>query len=149
MENFRDQREDPVSKLVFELSKLPGIGEKTATRLAYFILKQDSAYPEALAGAILSAKRKVGLCRTCHTLTDGETCRICSNAQRDLFHMVLIDSALKAGKLPLARMLLSERTGDKPNSRWSWLRFAEALEGSGDAAQAAVARARASMLKAA
>jgi len=83
METARERREDPVSKLVFELSKLPGIGEKTATRLAYFILKQDSAYPEALADAILSAKRRIGLCRSCHTLTDGETCRICSNAQRD------------------------------------------------------------------
>ena len=43
---------DPVSKLIFELSKLPGIGEKTATRLAYFILKQDIAYSRSLSEAI-------------------------------------------------------------------------------------------------
>lgn len=70
-----------------------------------------------------------------------------SNAQRDLFHMVLIDSALKAGDLKHARMLLSERTGDKPNNRWSWQRYAEALERLGAGAQAAQARARAALLK--
>jgi tetratricopeptide (TPR) repeat protein len=72
-----------------------------------------------------------------------------SHAQRDLFHMVLIDAALKAGRLPLARILLSERTGDKPNSRWTWQRYAEALERLGEGGQAAAARARAAMLKAA
>lgn len=72
-----------------------------------------------------------------------------SNAQRDLFQMVLIDSALWAGNLALARALLSERTGDKPNNRWSWQRYAEALERLGAGPQAAQARARAALLKAA
>lgn len=72
-----------------------------------------------------------------------------SHAQRDLFHMVLIDSALKADRLSVARALLSERTGDKPNNRWSWARFAEALDRLGQGGLAATARARASMLKAA
>lgn len=72
-----------------------------------------------------------------------------SNAQRDLFHMVLIDSALRADRLPVARALLSERTGDKPNNRWSWVRFAEVLDRLGQGGLAASARARASMLKAA
>jgi tetratricopeptide (TPR) repeat protein len=71
-----------------------------------------------------------------------------SHAQRDLFHMVLVDSALKAGRLQLARMLLSERTGDKPGSGWSWLRYGEALERLGESGQAAAARARAGMLRA-
>ncbi|MBC7386765.1 MAG: recombination protein RecR [Cryobacterium sp.] len=77
------QKQDPVSKLIFELSKLPGIGEKTATRLAYFILKQDEAYAQALSSALLSAKREVGLCSVCFTFTDSDPCRICADESRD------------------------------------------------------------------
>lgn len=70
---------DPVSKLIFELSKLPGIGEKTATRLAYFVLKQDESYAKSLAEALLAAKAKVGLCSLCYTFTDTDPCRICAS----------------------------------------------------------------------
>lgn len=74
---------DPVSRLIFELSKLPGIGEKTATRLAYFILKQDASYAASLAESLVAAKQKVGLCSTCFTFTDSNPCRICSDVLRD------------------------------------------------------------------
>lgn len=74
---------DPVSKLVFELAKLPGIGEKSATRLAYYILKQNEEYSQSLAEAILGAKSKVGLCSTCYTFTEIDPCRICTNVERD------------------------------------------------------------------
>lgn len=74
---------DTVSKLIFELSKLPGIGEKTATRLAYFILKQSNAYAQSLAESILNAKQKTILCHICFTFTDSDPCRICSNPERD------------------------------------------------------------------
>ena len=50
---------NPLTKLIFELSKLPGIGEKTATRLAYYILNQDSNYAESLASALRDAKQKL------------------------------------------------------------------------------------------
>ena len=76
-------KQDPVSRLIFELSKLPGIGEKTATRLAYFILKQDRDYSHALAEALVQAKEKIGLCSRCYTFTDLDPCRICSNTSRD------------------------------------------------------------------
>lgn len=76
-------RHDPVSKLIFELSKLPGIGEKTATRLAYYILKQDINYSHSLAEAIVTAKQKTGLCHVCFTFSDIDPCRICSNPERD------------------------------------------------------------------
>jgi recombination protein RecR len=75
--------QDPVSKLVFELAKLPGIGEKTAMRLAYFILKQDPSYASALSEALLTAKQKIGLCGQCFTLSDQEPCRICASPDRD------------------------------------------------------------------
>jgi recombination protein RecR len=76
-------KNDPVSKLIFELAKLPGIGEKTATRLAYYILKQDISYSRSLADALLNAKQKIGLCGQCFTFTDTDPCRICGDAQRD------------------------------------------------------------------
>lgn len=74
---------DPVSKLIFELSKLPGIGEKTATRLAYYILKQDSLYSEALSDALLNAKKKTLLCENCFSFTDSSPCRICAQTHRN------------------------------------------------------------------
>ena len=76
-------KHDPVSKLIFELSKLPGIGEKTASRLAYHILKQDESYSRNLADALLNAKQKIILCNQCFTFTDMDTCRTCSDPQRD------------------------------------------------------------------
>jgi recombination protein RecR len=75
--------QDPVSKLIYELSKLPGIGERTATRLAYHILKQDLSYARALSEALMGAKQKIRLCSQCFTFTDEDPCRICSKADRD------------------------------------------------------------------
>ena len=75
--------QDPVSKLIYELSKLPGIGEKTATRLAYYILKQDESYSRSLSEALINAKQKIGLCSRCFTFTDTDPCRICANPMRD------------------------------------------------------------------
>jgi recombination protein RecR len=80
---FSSQKSDPVSKLIFELSKLPGIGEKTATRLAYYVLKQDATYAAALAEALVAAKQKIGLCSMCFTFTDTDPCRICADDSRD------------------------------------------------------------------
>ena len=76
-------KHDPVSKLIFELSKLPGIGEKTATRLAYYVLKQDESYSRNLAEALINAKQKIILCGQCFTFTDTDPCRICANTERD------------------------------------------------------------------
>lgn len=83
MQTPNPHRHDPVSKLIFELSKLPGIEKKTATRLAYFILKQSPEYSRALSEAIVGAKQKIVLCAQCFTFSDTETCRICSNPERD------------------------------------------------------------------
>jgi len=74
---------DAVAKLIFEFSKLPGIGEKSATRLAYHILKQDSTYSKALADALLEAKTTIRLCQECLTFTDQKICRICADPQRE------------------------------------------------------------------
>ena len=75
--------QDPVSKLIYELSKLPGIGEKTATRLTYHVLKQDESYARALSEALMNAKHKIRLCTQCFTFTDNDPCRICAKTERD------------------------------------------------------------------
>ena len=85
------QRHDPVSRLIFELSKLPGIGEKTATRLAYFILRQDESYAKSLSESIFNAKQKTGLCHSCFTFTDINPCRICSDTKRDLDILCVVE----------------------------------------------------------
>ena len=82
---------DPVSKLIYELSKLPGIGEKTATRLSYYILKQDEAYARALSSSILNAKQKVGLCHRCFSFTESDPCRICSDTNRDTSTVCVVE----------------------------------------------------------
>lgn len=73
----------PIAKLIDELSKLPGVGNKTAQRLAFYILKMSSADVEQLASAITSAKRNIKQCRICCNITDSEVCSICANTRRD------------------------------------------------------------------
>lgn len=83
--------DDPVNKLVFELSKLPGIGEKSATRLAYFILKQDASYSESLANALMGAKRGIVLCDTCCSFTAKTPCQLCSNPRREASVVCIVE----------------------------------------------------------
>lgn len=73
---------DPVNCLISELSKLPGIGEKTATRLAYHILKTERPQIEALAQSLMNAKTKVRLCDVCLNFSENETCAICADESR-------------------------------------------------------------------
>jgi len=73
----------PVSRLIAELSKLPGIGQRTAQRLAFHILRADDADALALAEAIREVKEKVGLCEVCFNLAEGPRCRICEDSRRD------------------------------------------------------------------
>jgi recombination protein RecR len=73
----------PVQKLVTELSKLPGIGNRTAQRLAFHILRTSSEDAGALADAIREVKERIGLCEICFNLTDESRCRICQDPRRD------------------------------------------------------------------
>ena len=72
-----------LNKLINELGKLPGIGGKTAQRLAFHILSLSDREAEALADAIVNAKRCLKYCSVCGNLTDQETCQICSDMSRD------------------------------------------------------------------
>lgn len=73
---------DPVSKLILELSKLPGIGEKTAMRLAYHVLRTSEEDVRSLATTLLDAKQKVRLCQECFTFTEESTCSTCTDLKR-------------------------------------------------------------------
>ncbi|MGP8152702.1 MAG: recombination mediator RecR [Smithella sp.] len=73
----------PIKKLISELGKLPGIGEKTAARLANYILRSTEDDVKKLAESIIEVKRKIKLCRTCLNLTEEDTCYICRDTTRD------------------------------------------------------------------
>jgi recombination protein RecR len=78
-----DSYAPPVQRLVTELSKLPGIGNRTAQRLAFHILRASAPDATALAEAIREVKEKIGLCEVCFNLTDTARCRICEDPRRD------------------------------------------------------------------
>ncbi len=73
----------PVQRLVTELAKLPGIGQRTAQRLAFHVLRASEEDALALADAIREVKEKIGLCEVCFNLTDEARCRICQDPRRD------------------------------------------------------------------
>jgi recombination protein RecR len=73
----------PVQRLVTELSKLPGVGNRTAQRLAFHILRASPEDASALADAIREVKERIGLCEVCFNLTDEQRCRICQDSRRD------------------------------------------------------------------
>jgi recombination protein RecR len=74
---------EPVAKLIEELGKLPGIGPKTAQRLAFYILNTDAGAARDLARAIVEARNKIRYCSVCSNLTDIDPCVICSGDRRD------------------------------------------------------------------
>lgn len=73
----------PLTQLIEQLRALPGIGAKTATRLAYHILDMDMERAHRLAAAITGAKEKIGFCSVCFNLTDSDPCAICMAEKRD------------------------------------------------------------------
>ncbi|HBO84799.1 MAG: recombination protein RecR [Deltaproteobacteria bacterium GWC2_42_11] len=73
---------EPIMRLIRELSKLPGIGEKTASRLAIYILKSSNGYAESLAKSLMDVKEKVKACPVCFNLSDRDVCNICTDSGR-------------------------------------------------------------------
>jgi len=72
-----------LAKLIEELSKLPGIGPKTAQRLAFFIINMPIEEVKSLSQSIIDAKEKIKYCKICYNITDTEVCNICSDEERD------------------------------------------------------------------
>ncbi|MBX3381708.1 MAG: recombination mediator RecR [Phycisphaeraceae bacterium] len=80
-----------VERLIEEFSKLPGIGRKSAERLAFYILKNDEATASAFARAILDVKQKIKHCRICWNLADEPVCGICNNPARDRSQVLVVE----------------------------------------------------------
>jgi recombination protein RecR len=74
---------ESLGRLKEQFQKLPGIGPRSAERLAFHVLREPREFAAALAGAILDVKDKVIHCRTCYNLTEADPCGICANSQRD------------------------------------------------------------------
>lgn len=83
----------PIANLIEQLSKLPGIGRKTAQRLAFFILEMDDLDAEKLSKSITNAKEKIKLCSVCCNLTDVDPCQMCQNTQRDKSIICVVEGA--------------------------------------------------------
>jgi recombination protein RecR len=82
----------PIKSLIQSLSALPGIGEKTATRLALFIMNQPEADAQQLARSILEVREKVHLCGRCFNFTDSDLCSICKNAARERHAVCVVET---------------------------------------------------------
>ena len=82
---------DPLSRLVGELSRLPGVGPKTATRLANHILKTPKSEAESLSASILEVKEKLFHCSVCNSITEIEPCDFCTDPQRDTQQICVVE----------------------------------------------------------
>ena len=85
------QGADAINRLIQELNKLPGIGPKSAQRLAYYLMRSPQEQAIQLADAILSIKQKIKLCTTCFNVTDSDPCFICRNEQRDRSQVCVVE----------------------------------------------------------
>lgn len=101
MENRSLPTAQPVAKLIEELNKLPGIGTKSAQRLAYFILRSSTEYAKALADAINAVKNNIVLCSICQNITEKDPCLICEDETRDKARICIIEEPLDI--LPVER----------------------------------------------
>lgn len=81
-----------ISKLIEELSSLPGIGAKSAQRLAFHIINLPESQVESLSSAIISAKKNIKYCKCCYTLTDEELCPICKDEARDHKTIMVVEN---------------------------------------------------------
>ena len=87
-----DYYSNQISKLIEELSRLPGIGTKSAGRLAFHIINMPKEQVEQLSAALVEARNNVRYCAKCQTLTDDELCPICSNPKRDQKEIMVVEN---------------------------------------------------------
>lgn len=88
------QLPEPLERLIQELSRLPGIGPKTAQRLAFHLLRVDRQRAESLAQAIGDVKARIGYCERCYNIAEGSLCAICLSSRRDASVLCVVESAL-------------------------------------------------------
>lgn len=83
----------PVDRLISELAKLPGIGRRTAQRLAFYVLRSDDEDAFALAAAIREVKERIGFCERCFNLAEGDLCEICADGRRSEATICVVEEA--------------------------------------------------------
>lgn len=88
-----DYYSSQISNLIAELARLPGIGQKTAQRLAFHIINMPLEQVEKLSATMISARNNIHYCKVCCTLTDGEICPICASAKRDHKTIMVVENA--------------------------------------------------------
>ena len=91
MDQYSQSATDSVNKLIQELSRLPGIGPKSAQRLTYYLLRAPDEQSRELAEAILSVKAKTRLCSGCFNITDSDLCPICRSTERDQAKICIVE----------------------------------------------------------
>src|SRR5213082_2489904 len=87
------QLPEPLERLIQELSRLPGIGPKTAQRLAFHLLRVDRVRADSLAQAIEDVKARIGFCERCYNIAEGPLCWICASPRRDASVLCVVESA--------------------------------------------------------
>jgi recombination protein RecR len=96
--------QNPLDRLIEELRKLPGIGRKTAQRLAFFLLKMPAEEAHGLAQAVLDVKERLRFCRWCNNISEAEVCRFCTDSLRDRTRILVVEEA--------STLFAIERTGE-------------------------------------
>ncbi|MBI2850602.1 MAG: recombination protein RecR [Chloroflexi bacterium] len=85
------QTAEPINKLIHEFSKLPGIGPKSAQRIAYYLLRAQEDQAKLLSEAILSVKQQITLCSGCFNVTDSDPCHICRSTERNRNQICIVE----------------------------------------------------------
>ena len=101
---LRSSGDDPLTRLIGELSRLPGIGPKTAARLAHHVLRSDREEAAQLAEALLEVKDRLFHCSNCNAITATDPCRLCSDPRRDVQRLCVVEEPFNIDPI--------ERTGE-------------------------------------
>lgn len=97
--------EGPIQELIDELSRLPGIGPKSAQRLAFWIIKTEPADAKRLAASIVAAKERIAFCRECGNVAEGDRCRVCRDESRDRTQICVVEEPKDAATLEKAALV--------------------------------------------
>ncbi|MDA1189261.1 MAG: recombination mediator RecR [Chloroflexi bacterium] len=101
--SHRRQDAGPVARLIDELHKLPGIGPKSAQRLAYYFIRMPEAEARSLAEAVLAVKERITLCTICCDITERSPCAVCDDTTRDRSRICVVEEALDVRALERTR----------------------------------------------
>src|SRR5437773_10054811 len=96
--------EGPIQELIDELARLPGVGPKSAQRLAFWLVKADAADAKRLAAAIVQAKERISFCHECGNVAEGDLCRVCRDESRDRTQPCVVEEPKDAATIAKAAL---------------------------------------------